>query len=70
MPEQLEATITFYRDVVEARIRALLKDKDGEAGFGQSLEGLVLLGIGVAIALGVGVWLAALVISKESTIAP
>jgi len=70
MPEQLEATITFYRDVVEARIRALLKDKDGEAGFGQSLEGLVLLGIGVAIALGVGVWLAALVVNKESTIAP
>ena len=70
MPEQLEATIAFYRDVVEARMRALFKDKDGEAGFGQSLEGLVLLGIGVAIALGVGVWLAALVINKESTIAP
>ena len=29
-----------------------MKDKDGEAGFGQSLEGLVLIGIGVAIALG------------------
>jgi len=70
MPEQLEATIAFYRDVAEARIRALLKDKDDEAGFGQSLEGLVLLGIGVAIALGVGVWLAALVVNKESTIAP
>ena len=70
MPEQLEATIAFYRDVVGARIRALLKDKDDEAGFGQSLEGLVLLGIGVAIALGVGVWLAALVVNKESTIAP
>jgi hypothetical protein len=70
MPEQLEATITFYRDVAEARIRALLKDKDGEAGFGQSLEGLVLLGIGITIALGIGVWLAALVINKESTIAP
>jgi len=70
MPEQLEATIAFYRDVVGVRIRDLLKDKDGEAGFGQSLEGLVLLGIGVAIALGVGVWLAALVVNKESTIAP
>ena len=70
MPEQLEATIAFYQDVVEARIRALLKDKDGEAGFGQSLESLVLIGIGIAIALGVGVWLTALVINKESTIAP
>ena len=70
MPEQLEATIAFYRDVVGVRIRDLLKDKDGEAGFGQSLEGLVLLGIGIAIALGVGVWLAALVVNKESTIAP
>jgi hypothetical protein len=70
MPEQLEATIAFYRDLGEARMRALFKDKDREAGFGQSLEGLVLLGIGIAIALGVGVWLAALVINKESTIAP
>ena len=70
MPEQLEATIALYRNVVEAKMRALLKDKDGEAGFGQSLEGLVLLGIGVTIALGIGVWLAALVINKESTIAP
>jgi hypothetical protein len=70
MPEQLEATITFYRDFIEARFRALLKDKDGEAGFGQSLEGLVLLGIGIAIAVGVGVWLTAMVINKESTIAP
>jgi Flp pilus assembly protein TadB len=70
MPEQLQATINWYRETVEARLRALLKDRDGEAGLGLSLEALVLIGVGVAIALGLGVWLASVIASKQATIAP
>lgn len=71
MPEQLQATINWYRETVEARLRGLLKDRDGESGFGGlSLEALVLIGIGVAIAIGLGVWLASVIASKQATIAP
>ena len=70
MPEQLQATINWYRETVEARLRGLLKDRDGEAGLGLSLEALVLIGVGVAIALGLGVWLASVIASKQATIAP
>jgi len=46
MPEQLQATINWYRETVEARLRGLLKDRDGESGAGLSLEALVLIGVG------------------------
>jgi hypothetical protein len=70
MPEQLQATIQWYRDTVEARLRVLFKDRDGESGAGYSLEALVLIGVGVAIALGLGVWLASVIASKQATIQP
>ncbi|MGB8382501.1 MAG: hypothetical protein WCG47_14875 [Dermatophilaceae bacterium] len=72
MPEQLQATIDWWRETVEARLRGLLKDRDGEAGGGLSLEALVLIGVGVgvAIALGLGVWLTSVIQSKEATITP
>lgn len=70
MPEQLQATIIWYRETVEARLRHLLKDRDNESGAGLSLEALVLIGVGVAIALGLGVWLTAVIASKQATIAP
>jgi len=70
MPEQLQATIDWYRDTVEAWLRGLLKDRDGESGAGLSLEALVLIGVGVAIALGLGVWLTSVIANKQSTIAP
>ena len=70
MPEQLQATIQWYRETVDARLRGLLKDRDGEAGGGLSLEALVLIGVGVAIALGLGVWLTSVIQSKEATITP
>jgi len=70
MPEQLQATIEWYRETVEARLRGLLKDRGGEAGGGLSLEALVLIGVGVAIALGLGAWLTSVIQSKEATITP
>jgi hypothetical protein len=70
VPEQLQATIDWYRETVEARLRGLLKDRDREAGGGLSLEALVLIGVGVAIALGLGVWLTTVIASKEATITP
>ena len=70
MPEQLQGTIDWWRETVEARLRGLLTDRDGEAGGGLSLEALVLIGVGVAIALGLGVWLASVIASKQATIAP
>lgn len=70
MPEQLQATIQWYRETVEARLRGLFNDREGESGAGLSLEALVLIGVGVAIALGLGVWLATVIASKQATIAP
>ena len=70
VPEQLQATIEWYRETVEARLRGLLKERDGESGAGLSLEALVLIGVGVAIALGLGVWLTSVIVNKEATIAP
>ena len=70
MPEQLQATIDWWRETVEARLRGLLKDRDGEAGGGLSLEALVLIGVGVAIALGLGVWLTTVIANKEAQITP
>jgi hypothetical protein len=70
VPEQLQATIEWYRESVEARLRGLFKEGDGEAGAGLSLEALVLIGVGVAIALGLGVWLTSVIVNKEATIAP
>ena len=70
MPEQLQATINWYRETVEARLRGLLKDRDGESGAGLSLEALVLIGVGVTIAIALGVWLASVMSDKQATIAP
>ena len=70
MPEQLQATIDWWRETVEARLRGLMKDRDGEAGGGLSLEALVLIGVGVAIALGLGAWLTTVIQNKEATITP
>ena len=70
MSEQLQATIDWYRETVEAQLRGLLKDRDSESGAGLSLEALVLIGVGVAIAIGLGVWLASVIASKQATIAP
>ena len=72
MPEQLQATIQWYQNTIEAHLRGLLKDRAGEAGGGggMSLEALVLIGVGVAIALGLGVWLASVISSKQATIQP
>ena len=70
MPEQLQATIQWYRETVEARLRTLFNDRDGESGAGLSLEALVLIGVGVAIALGLGVWLTTVIVNKQATIAP
>jgi hypothetical protein len=70
MPEQLQTTIQWYRETVEARLRGLFNDRDRESGAGLSLEALVLIGVGVAIALGLGVWLATVIASKQATITP
>ena len=70
MPEQRQATIQWYRETVEARLRTLFNARDGESGAGLSLEALVLIGVGVAIALGLGVWLTTVIVNKQATIAP
>ena len=66
----MQASIEWYRETVEARLRGLFKDRDGESGAGLSLEALVLIGVGVAIALGLGVWLTNVIASKEAQITP
>ena len=70
MPEQLQATIQWYRETMEARLRSLFNDRDGESGAGLSLEALVLIWVGVTIAIGLGVWLASVMATKQATISP